>query len=186
MEAGYLIRSVSVESSGLHIYGDLNATVPIRLIGAPAHTNSLYFNSEKLEFDVNPITGEWASTLNYVSPSIFLPDLSSLEWKYLDNLPEIQTTYSDLAWTVADHSTSNNTVQALLTPTSLFAADYGYNTGVLNYRGKFVANGNESTFSLYTQGGSAFGHSVWWVSDLSFLILGFLASIVLTQANRAG
>ncbi|KAH8594370.1 glycoside hydrolase superfamily [Bisporella sp. PMI_857] len=161
VEAGYFVRSVYVKDVALHIDGDLNATVPIRVIGAPDNVKTLHFNSRKLQFKTDSITGEWTSTLSYDEPRIALPDLSALSWKYVDDLPEIQSSYDDSAWTVADHQTSNNPVYALKTPTSLFASDYGYHTGVLIYRGRFVANGNESSFYLNSQGGSGFGSSVW-------------------------
>lgn len=161
VEAGYLIRSVSTQGPALQINGDLNATVPIKVIGAPAGTNSLFFNGQKVGFSVDPATGDWSSTLQYSTPHINLPDLSSLPWKYVDDLPEIQPTYDDSAWTKADHTTSNNSVFPLLTPTSLFGSDYGYNAGVLIYRGHFVATGVEKTLQTWTQGGSAYGTSVW-------------------------
>jgi hypothetical protein len=151
---------VYIEGTALHIDGDLNATVPIKVIGAPENTKDLHFNGQKLNFSTDPVTGEWSSTLDYAAPTINLPDLSSLDWKYLDGLPEIQSSYDDSAWTDADHTTSNNPYQ-LQTPTSLFSSDYGYNTGVLIYRGHFVANGAESSFLVNTQGGSAYGSSVW-------------------------
>lgn len=160
VEAGYFVRSVYIEGTSLHVDGDLNATVPIKVIGAPPSTKDLNFNSKKLDFTIDPITGDWSSTLGYTAPTINLPDLSSLGWKYLDNLPEIQSSYDDSAWTEANHTTSTNPY-TLRTPTSLFASDYGYNTGVLIYRGHFVANGNEASFQINTQGGSAFGSSVW-------------------------
>jgi beta-galactosidase GanA len=161
VEAGYLVRSVYIEGTALHIDGDINATVPIKVIGAPSSTKDLHFNSLKLDFNTDPITGEWSSTLPYTAPVISLPDLSTLDWKYVDNLPEVSSSYDDSAWTNADHPTSNNTVFSLLTPTSLFSCDYGYNTGVLIYRGHFTANGQETTLNIETQGGSAFGSSVW-------------------------
>ena len=161
VEAGYLVRSVYIEGTALHIDGDLNATVPIKVIGAPSSTKDLHFNGEKLQFTTDPVTGEWSSTLEYPTPQISLPDLSTLEWKYVDDLPEVQAGYDDSAWTLANHPTSNNSVFPLETPTSLFGSDYGYNTGVLIYRGYFVATGKESSFIVYTQGGSAYGSSVW-------------------------
>lgn len=63
-------------------------------------------------------------------------------------------------WTAASLTASNNTERNLTTPVSLYASDYGYNTGYLLYRGRFRANGNEKLF-LETQGGSAYGHSIW-------------------------
>jgi hypothetical protein len=160
VEAGYLVRSVYIEGTALHINGDLNATVPIKVIGAPSTTKDLHFNNLKIPFTTDPMTGEWSSTLPYTAPVINLPDLSTLDWKFLDNLPEIKPTYDDSKWTVAGHTTSANPY-ALKTPTSLFSCDYGYNTGVLIYRGHFTASGNESSIYLSTEGGSAYGSSVW-------------------------
>ncbi|TVY31741.1 putative beta-galactosidase A [Lachnellula subtilissima] len=99
VEAGYLVRSVYTEGTALHIDGDINATVPIKVIGAPANTKDLHFNSVKLDFTTDPVTGEWTSQLKYAEPKIDIPELSSLDWKYLDNLPEIKSTYDDSAWT---------------------------------------------------------------------------------------
>jgi hypothetical protein len=161
VQAGYLIRSVSIDGATLSIDGDLNATVPINVLGAPSSAKKLSFNGEKLAFTTDPVTGEWSSTLTYKPPKINLPDLSTLSWKYLDDLPEIQSSYDDSAWTLADHPTSNNTIYSLQTPTSLFASDYGYNTGVLIFRGWFVADGSESTLYLNTQGGTGFASSVF-------------------------
>jgi hypothetical protein len=79
----------------------------------------------------------------------------------LDTLPEIQADYDDSLWPRADLTYSNNTARNLTTPTSLYASDYGFHTGNLIYRARFTANGNESSLFLFTQGGSAFGHSVW-------------------------
>lgn len=160
VEAGYFVRSVYIEGTVLHIEGDLNATVPIKVIGAPANTKDLHFNGQKLDFTTDSATGDWSSTLDYTKPTINLPDLSTLDWKYVDDLPEIQSSYDDSAWTIASHTTSNNPYK-LQTPTSLFGSDYGYNTGVLIYRGHFVANGSEASFYVNTQGGSAYGSSVW-------------------------
>lgn len=161
VQAGYLVRSVSLEGESLNIIGDLNATVPISIIGAPSNARELQFNGQKLAFTKNHVTGEWLSTLKYTPPNVNLPDLSSLPWKYVDNLPEIQSSYDDSAWTVADHTTTNNTIAPLLTPTSLFGSDYGYHTGVLIFRGWFTSKGTESSLYLSTQGGSAFGSSVF-------------------------
>jgi hypothetical protein len=86
--------------------------------------------------------------------------LSALNWKYLDDLPEIQPSYDDSAWDICNKTTTNNPNQ-LQTPFSLYSSDYGFNTGVLIYRGHFTAVGNETSLWLHTQGGSAFGNSVW-------------------------
>ncbi|TAQ91582.1 hypothetical protein B7494_g56 [Chlorociboria aeruginascens] len=160
VQAGYLIRKVYTNGSALHIDGDLNSTVPIKVLGAPVSVRSLHFNGASLPFTTNNVTGEWTSTLKYPTPNVSLPDLSDLDWKYVDDLPEIQQSYDDSLWTNANQTSSNNPT-TLVTPTSLYGSDYGYNVGVLIFRGHFVATGNESSIYLSTQGGSAFGSSVW-------------------------
>lgn len=161
VKAGYLLRTVEVEGQSMHLTGDLNATVPIEVIGgAPASLEQLTFNGESLNFTQSE-SGVVSSSLDYVEPTISLPDLASLQWKVLDSLPEIETGYDDSLWTVADLTYSNNTARNLTTPTSLYSSDYGYNTGNLIYRGHFTAVGNESSLYLAIQGGSAYGHSIW-------------------------
>lgn len=166
--AGYLLRTVEKLGSSLYFTGDLNATTTLEVIaGIPGANSSIYFNGAQVQ-GVTSTNGRLAATLTYSPPSIDIPDLSSLDWKYIDTLPEIQDSYDDSAWTAADHAnTTDNardvwgTIFELVTPTSLLAADYGYHTGSLIYRGHFLAHGNESSLYLETQGGSGFGHSVW-------------------------
>ncbi|KAG4434086.1 hypothetical protein IFR05_010446 [Cadophora sp. M221] len=160
IHAGYLVRDATLDGSALRITGDLNSTAPIKVIGAPKSATQLFFNGKKLDFKSNPLTGEWTSSLQYQAPAVKLPDLSRLKWKHIDSLPEIQASYDDSKWTVADHITTNNPT-VLATPTSLYASDYGYNTGALVYRGEFTATGKETTLNLTTQGGAAYGTSVW-------------------------
>lgn len=154
------MRNISIERGALYIYGDVNFTVPIKVIGAPNSAKDIYFNGQKLSFTTDIVTGEWASTLQYSPPTINLPDLSSLDWKYVDNLPKIQPDYDDSLWTSANKTTTNNPLD-LSTPTSLYGSDYGYNTEALLYRVHFTATGDESMFYVETQGGTGFGSSVW-------------------------
>lgn len=166
-KAGYLLRTASRLSTSLYLTGDLNTTSTLEIIAGHPGSNNLYFNGAKIA-GVKSTNGRLSATLTYSEPTIDIPDLSSLEWKYIDSLPEIQSTYDDSAWTKADHRNTINdarddwgTVFALKTPTSLVAGDYGYHTGSLIYRGHFTACGDESYLYLSTQGGSGFGHSVW-------------------------
>ncbi|KAI9871392.1 MAG: hypothetical protein M1830_002959 [Pleopsidium flavum] len=161
VKAGYLLRTATVNDSGLYLTGDLNATTPIEVIGgAPKGCSELFFNGRKVQASQDKYGVVTASVI-YSCPSVTLPSLTDLDWKYLDSLPEIQPTYDDSAWTSADVKISNNTVQNQTTPTSLFASDYDYNTGNLLYRGHFTATGKESVLYLKTQGGTAYGASVW-------------------------
>lgn len=160
VKAGYLVRTAFMKKGNLHLTADFNATTPIEVIGAPSSAKHLYINDEKVEHEVNE-HGFWTGNVEYSAPEIKLPSLKDLDWKYVDSLPEIKADYDDSAWTVADKPTTENTHRALDTPTSLYSSDYGFHTGYLIYRGHFDAAGNETTVSLHTQGGAAFGTSAW-------------------------
>lgn len=164
---GYLLRTATKSGTSLYLTGDLNATSPLEIIAGLPGSNNIYFNGAKVA-GVKSANGRLSATLTYSPPGIDVPDLSALEWKYIDSLPEIQASYDDSLWTKADKVNTSNTardesgnVLTLKTPISLISGDYGYHTGSLIYRGHFTASGNESALHLTTQGGSGFGHSVW-------------------------
>jgi len=161
VKAGYLLRTVEVSGNTLALTGDLNATTPIEVIGgAPTKLKTLTWNGQSIHFKQDK-TGVVTATASYKAPKYTVPSLSSCGWKSIDSLPEIQSTYDDSLWTKADLTYSNNTARNLTTPTSLYASDYGYNTGNLLFRGYFTATGSESSIYLSTQGGSAYGMSAW-------------------------
>ena len=167
VKGGYLMRSAVKKGTSLYLTGDLNATADLEVVAGLPGSNNIYFNGEKVP-RVKSANGRLSSTLAYSAPSINVPDLAGLDWKYLDSLPEIQPTYDDSAWTVAAILQTNNTYHwdngtlfEQITPTSLIAGDYGYQTGSLIYRGCFTATGNEPTLYLSTIGGAGYGHSVW-------------------------
>jgi hypothetical protein len=156
----YLLRTAEISDGCIHLTGDLNATSDIEVVGgAPAHTTELTWNGQSIPFKQNRRTGVVTATATFEKPTFSVPSLT--DWKVVDSLPEIKNGYDDSLWTSADLTYTNNTVRNLTTPTSLYGVDYGYVAGSLIYRGHFRATGNESTFYLNTQGGSAFGHSVW-------------------------
>ena len=179
LKAGYLVRNVSVSGDNMAITGDLNATMPLEIIGgAPADLQSLTFNGQTLQFQQDE-AGVVTATLAYSNATINIPNLSAQTWYYIDTLPEIQPGYSDAAWTACSKTYTNNSVRHLMTPTSLYAGDYGYHAGTLLYRGSFVANGNETTtLYLQTQGGYAHGHSIWLNGTYIGSFVGFDAAQV--------
>ncbi|KAI4205769.1 MAG: hypothetical protein LQ350_000266 [Teloschistes chrysophthalmus] len=158
--AGYLLRTVSVVNNSVSISGDLNETTAIEIIGgAPENCSALLFNGEELAISTNAygvITGK----IVYNAPRVSLPDLTKLEWKQIDSLPEIGFEYDDSAWPDADIKTTRNP-RGLRTPTSLYGSDYGFNTGNLLFRGHFNATAEESEFHIRTQGGAGYGASVF-------------------------
>ena len=163
VNGGYLIRTANIEDGGIHLTGDINATTTLEIIGgAPHGCRTLTFNGEKQHFKQDHRRGTLTAHIVYHAPTLDLPNLSTIGWRRLNSLPELSPSYDDSLWTPADLTYTNNTHHRnLTTPTTLYASDYGYHAGTILYRGHFVANGNESVLDLRTQGGSAFGHSVW-------------------------
>ncbi|KAI0435132.1 glycoside hydrolase family 35 protein [Xylaria sp. FL1042] len=167
-KAGYLLRTATKSGTSLHLTGDLNATADLEVVAGLPGSNNVYFNGKKVP-GVKSVNGRLTGELTYTPSVLTLPNLASLDWKMIDSLPEIKSSYDDSAWTVADHTTTNNTSYdetyfiefSLKTPTSLIAGDYGFGAGSLIYRGSFSALGNESSLYLSTTGGGGFGHSVW-------------------------
>ncbi len=154
------MRNATVAGSSLDLVGDFNATATIEVIGgAPSDLETLNINGKSTEFDHDKYGVVSASVA--FSPDISVPSFSSLDWKYIDSLPEVKSGYDDSQWPAADLKKTNNDLVVQRTPTSLLGSDYGFHTGTLLFRGHFKSTGGEKTFSLETQGGSAFGSSVW-------------------------
>jgi hypothetical protein len=154
------MRTAKVTGEVLALTGDLNATTPLEVIGAPASVSKVTFNGKDVAVEVSK-EGVLSGTLDYPKPEIKIPSLSGLEWKYVDSLPELKADYDDSKWTKANMNKTFNSLRPLNTPTSLYSSDYGYHIGTLLFRGGFVATGNESTLYVSAQGGSAFGFSAW-------------------------
>jgi hypothetical protein len=192
------MRSASLTDGVLSLRGDFNRstaldlmrnvdTVSVEIMGVPKSATSLLINNIPTSIQTLPDGGgNWLARVDYEPPAIPIPDLSALDWRYLDALPEVQPTFSDRAWPNADHTTTNNTyLQAPLTPTSLYASDYTFHSGgALIFRGRkyqhkptssphqtkerqltpptdFTATGHETTLTLQTQGGRAFAALVF-------------------------
>lgn len=160
VKGGHLIRSIRLDNQALQLTGDINATTDIEVISAPVRDlKTIVFNGENLETSRTK-SGRLTANIKYDPPTLKIPSLSKLEWKFLDSLPEIKPSYDDSAWTSCSKTTTNNP-RGLNTPMNLYSMDYGFHTGSLIYRGRFVANGMESSLSLNVSGGTGFGHSAW-------------------------
>ncbi|KAF7521836.1 hypothetical protein G7054_g12330 [Neopestalotiopsis clavispora] len=160
VNGGYLIRSAEISNGLLSLTGDINATTNFELVFDPTGTvDKVSFNGVQLE-TVESDDGKLTAQVEFVAPDLALPDFTSLDWFYVDSLPEIQTSYDDSEWIVCDQTSTNNP-QELVTPTSLYASDYGFHSGSLIYRGHFTAVGNESSLYVNITGGSGFGYSIW-------------------------
>ncbi|KAI0116583.1 glycoside hydrolase family 35 protein [Hypoxylon sp. NC0597] len=156
----YLVRTAALDGEVLHLTGDINSTTDVELIYEPTgKVNAISFNNNPPGGTRNG-NGKLTMGLNFQAPDIRLPSFASLEWKYIDSLPEVQPSYDDSKWVICTNPSTNNP-QPLLTPTSLYASDYGFHSGSLIYRGHFMANGNESSLFLNLTGGNDFGYSLW-------------------------
>lgn len=175
VKAGYLMRNATVSGKTLNLVGDFNATTEVEVIGgAPANMATLNINGKSAKFTQDKTTV--ATTSVAFNPDIKVPSLASLDWKYIDSLPEIKADYDDSKWPDANLTKSYNDYEPLLTPVSLRGSDYGFNTGTLLFRGHFTANGKEKSLFMETEGGYAFGTSVWINSDFAGSFVGYDAA----------
>ncbi|KAF4979813.1 hypothetical protein FZEAL_4055 [Fusarium zealandicum] len=156
----YLVRSVAVQGSKLVVHADFNTSTPLEVIGAPKAVTRLVLNNKEYRYQRSRL-GNWISKLDTDFPSVKTPSLTSLDWHFVDSLPEIKKDYKDAQWPTADQTTTNNTRIPLQNSVSLYASDYGFHSGALIYRGHFTASGSEDQLKLWTQGGRAFASSVW-------------------------
>ncbi|KAH3918288.1 beta-galactosidase [Parastagonospora nodorum] len=160
LNAGYLMRTAKVDGTTLALTGDLNTTTTVEVFGGAPNVTKLTFNGKDVGFTTSK-EGVICASVDVPKIDLAVPKLNDLEWKYVDSLPEIQADYDDSAWVTADLPKTYNSLRPLKTPMSLYSSDYGFHTGTLLFRGTFTATGNETSFYLSTQGGSAFGSSAW-------------------------
>ncbi len=105
----YLVRNATINGSTLSLYGDLNATVPLTVIGSPSVTH-VTWNGKAVSVKNEGrgvLTGKL--TLSSKVKEVKVPTLTG--WKFAESLPEIKAGFDDSAWIVADHTTTNITVQ---------------------------------------------------------------------------
>lgn len=159
IKAGYLLRTAHVANNTLLLTGDINSTTAFEVIGAPPQISGLSFNGKSIAAAKNAHE-VLSAQVNFEAQNFSIPELSSLNWKFINSLPEIKSSYDDTRWIEANRNYTLNP-RKLMTPTSLYGSDYGFNAGTLLLRGSYTATGDESTLFLETQGGTAFGHSIW-------------------------
>ncbi|TFK90371.1 glycoside hydrolase family 35 protein [Polyporus arcularius HHB13444] len=156
----YLVRNVTINGSTLSLYGDLNATVPLTVIGLPSITH-VTWNGQAVSVKNEGrgvLTGEL--TLSSKVREVKVPKLTV--WKYAESLPEIQAGFNDSNWIVADHTTTNITVQmAYGDGRVLYGCDYGFCENNILWRGHFNATGEETAANLSINGGTGHAASVW-------------------------
>jgi beta-galactosidase len=142
VKAGYLIRTMDLINNQLLLTGDVNATTEIEVISTPAtRLKGITLNGEVLQTSTTSNGNVWGA-VRYNPPKLDIPDLSNLEWKFIDSLTESQVSYDDSVWTPCILDSTNNPRQ-LDTPNTLYSMGYGYHTRSLLYRGHFNSNSRE-------------------------------------------
>ena len=107
----YLVREATLSGGKLALRGDLKEGVRLTVIG-PKGISSVTWNDERVSPDATASasltqSGGFIGQLNIRSSvtGLTVPKLTG--WKFKDSLPEIQSSFDDRAWTVANHTTTN-------------------------------------------------------------------------------
>ena len=108
-----LVRNASLSGARLSIRGDLNASTPLTLV-VPTAVESVEWNGAGVDVkathefaSVKILQGQLSFELD--KGSIAVPTLEG--WKFQDSLPEVQSTFDDTNWTVADNTSTNITTK---------------------------------------------------------------------------
>jgi len=129
----YLVRDASLVGSKLALRGDLKTDVRLTVI-APKEIRSITWNGENVSGDV---AASFAVTqfggfigqlgLRKAVTGINIPKLS---WKFKDSLPEIQNSFNDDSWTIANRTTTNIPLKPYYGDGRiLYGCDYGLSVG---------------------------------------------------------
>ncbi|PPQ64156.1 hypothetical protein CVT24_008791 [Panaeolus cyanescens] len=166
----YLVRDATLSGTQLRLRGDLKTDVRLTVI-APKGIRSITWNGQLVSADFslgNSVTAVGGFTgqlrLKKELTGLNIPKLSG--WRYKDSLPEIQSSFDDGAWTLANKTKTNIPLKPYYGDGRiLYGCDYGFCENTVLWRGHFISNGNEKSVNLSINGGEAFAASVW-VNDV--------------------
>ncbi|KAJ7743740.1 glycoside hydrolase family 35 protein [Mycena maculata] len=158
----YLVRKATISGSQLALVGDLNTTVPLTVV-APTTVKSVTWNGASVKLTAGvTATGGFTGTLTPRSAvkTVSVPKLTG--WKFHDSLPEIQASFDDSDWTLANHTTTNIPFPPYYGDGRiLYGCDYGFCENIVLWRGHFNSTGEQTSVNLSINGGEAFAASVW-------------------------
>ncbi|KAJ7122663.1 galactose-binding domain-like protein, partial [Mycena crocata] len=160
----YLVRNASLDGSHLALWGDLDATTTLDILG-PSVLSSLQWNNALVKNLKTTGKGTWRATIPFSTPSVRLPDLGSASWRYRDSLPEIQPDFDGYGMIPADQTTTTSVFPPYYgEPWILYADQYGFHAGNLVWRGTFTHDSNTTAptaVNISSSGGLNFAASVW-------------------------
>lgn len=107
----YLVRNATISGSTLAIRGDLNGSTTLTVI-APPEFSRVTWNGIPVLVDIRA-SRSLTSVVGFVgqlkmlvsSGSVDVPKLQN--WKFANSLPEVQSNFSDEAWTTANRTATN-------------------------------------------------------------------------------
>lgn len=158
MLGGHLLRSARYEGDTLALTGDNDANPRAEIFAAAEPP--VTWNGERLSTTTTP-SNSMVTTLP-IARTVALPALD--HWQTRAGAPEIERSFDDSHWTIADKTTTASVTKPGSLPV-LFADDYGFHTGNTWYRGHFSANARQSApTGIYLKaksGGPGGAFSVW-------------------------
>jgi hypothetical protein len=108
----YLVRDARLSGSTLALRGDLKTDARLTVI-APRNVRSVTWNEQPVSGDfsvasslssIGGFVGQ-LQTRHSLTSGVKVPKLT--EWKFQDSLPEIQESFNDDIWAIANHTTTN-------------------------------------------------------------------------------
>ncbi|CAE6491515.1 unnamed protein product, partial [Rhizoctonia solani] len=157
----YLVRSATIKGTQLALVGDLESGTTTELeVLAPTTVKLVSWNGKAVPVS-KTLTGTLRGIVVVKDLAPKLPNLTSLEWRCTDSLPEVALGFDDSKWTTATKTTTFRPVehQPLGGKLVLYADEYGYHQGNLLYRGRFGSGATGVKLSV--QGGFNFGFSAF-------------------------
>lgn len=161
----YLVRNATARGTILDLVGDINKDTKLEVF-ANSTFSAITWNGETLSTSKTKYGSRVASLVGPILKQLVIPSLNStsLTWKTIDSLPEIDPKFDDSTWVKADKMSSTNQYYPPKTLPVLYAGEYGYHTGNTIYRGRFsgtTPTGAPTGTTLEVWGGAAFGYTIW-------------------------
>ncbi|KAK7545840.1 glycoside hydrolase superfamily [Phyllosticta citricarpa] len=153
----YLVRNASISGETVLVTGDNANSTTIEVYTGDSSVSSVSWNGKELATNKTEYGALVAEIPGAADREISLPILT--DWKVADSLPELDPSYDDSRWIVANKTTTLNPVAPITLPV-LYGSDYGYYSGILVYRGYFDGR-NATSANVTVQGGAAAGWSAW-------------------------
>lgn len=119
----YLVRSATVSSSTLALFGDTNGTTTLTVF-APRAITFITWNGAAVKTSNSPLGVGLSGTISSAVPMLNLPKLSALPWKSANSLPEVAMNFDDASWVVAD-KTNTSRPYTQIGKYVLYADEYG-------------------------------------------------------------